>query len=135
MQDTEAVHPALDGVLVADGEAVVDFLVGDEHAAAGHEQVARGAQRLDGARHVVHGLEDGDQVVFAGERGVGGVVAHEAHALLHAGLGGVAVGLVDRGGVLVDAVDAGERVGARDVDARPAAAACDVGDVRGRRRR
>jgi hypothetical protein len=82
----------------------------------------------------VQPLEDGDQVVAAalalvGGRGVGD---REPHPPAHAGLLGVAAGGGDHVPVEVEAVDGDPRVGQGHGDARPAGAARQVGDARGR---
>ena len=80
----------------------------------------------------MQGLEDRDQVVAAGQAGVGGVALVERDAVFDAGAGEVLAGARDRGAVRVDPVDLYLRVSAGDFDAGAALAAGDVGDT-GRR--
>ena len=89
-------------------------------------------EHVDGVRHVVQGLEDEDEVVPAGELGIGRVALVERDAILHAAALQVATGLLDGERVEIDTVHVHERVGASDRDAGPAAAAGDVRDARGR---
>jgi hypothetical protein len=134
VQDAEPVEEAVQRVLGGRGEVLARALVGDDDAAALDEQPAGGAQRLHGAGHVVQGLEERHQVVGPGERVVGRVLAEEAHAAVQAGVPGVAPGLRDRRGVLVQAVHGGQRVRPGDGEARPAAAARQVRHARRRPR-
>ena len=57
VDDAEAVHQALE-VVARRGEALRHALVGDDRRAAVGEQPARVGECLDGAGHVVQGLED-----------------------------------------------------------------------------
>ena len=94
---------------------VGDLLVDDEHSAAGRERAAGGAQRLDGAGHVVQRLEEEDEVVRAVAGELGGVGFEEADAPVQTRVSGVAAGVRDRAGVGVEPVDVGveERLGDR----------------------
>ena len=77
-------------------------------------------------------LEDRDHVEALGEVRIGSVALVKPDAALDAGAGEVLLRLFDRRLVEVDAVHRDLRVGAPDRDARPAAAAGDVGDASGR---
>jgi hypothetical protein len=107
-------------------------LVADQNDASVGQELSRRGEDLDRVRHVVQGLEDRDQVVAAGQGGVGGVDLAERDAVFDAGAGEMIAGTRDRRVVGVDPVDLHLRVAAGDLDARAALAAGDVGDARRR---
>ena len=130
-EDAVRVHEALD-LVPGGGERVGDALVHDEHGPVVRDQAAQGAQHVDRPGHVVEGLEDRDELVGAGQLGVAGVPMLERDAVLDAGPREVRLCELHGGLVEVEPVhdDLGVRTG--DGDARPAGAARDVGDARGR---
>jgi hypothetical protein len=77
----------------------------------------------------VERLEDRDQVVPPGEPRVGGVAVVERDPVLDAAALEVLAGESDRRHVRVDSVDVHLGVRARDLDARAALPARDVGDA------
>jgi hypothetical protein len=92
-------------------------------APVARRQRAHPRRRLDRAGHVVDRLEDADEVVAAGRLAGRYVALHEPHAVGEPFRLRVRPCRLDRGRVVVEAVHARGRVGARDLDARPAGAA------------
>src|SRR2546422_4211813 len=81
VEDTEAVVEPLHFTRRG-RERILGALVADEHDAAVGEEASCCAKDAHGIRHVVQRLEDRDEVVAAGQLGVGGIALMERHAAL-----------------------------------------------------